>query len=84
MKRDNIAAILGSCLASERAVLGVIDWLGPVDALALGIALAIPTGAARQTAERLVGLGLLVLEWPGNRQPPAYALSAAALSGDQT
>ncbi len=76
MNRDAItASLVAACLPSELALLGYIDALGPCDAIALGIAVSVPTAVARQTAEALVARGLLVLMWPGDRRPPAYALA---------
>lgn len=65
---------LVTLLTSELDLLSVIDWLGPLDAQAISVAMHMPVGAARATAERLVVLGLLVLNWPGEHRPPAYAI----------
>ena len=69
MRRDEpaiatiIATLIGDLMPNERAVIGLIDAIGPLDGRTLATALATP--AARSTAERLISMGLLRLEWPG-------------------
>jgi predicted ArsR family transcriptional regulator len=57
-------------LQSERATLGLIATLGPLDAAAVAIALTIPRSVVQATLDRLVRAGLVALAWePGRRRP---------------
>lgn len=73
MNRLDVTHLLAACLPTQLALLGYIEALGPLDAYALSQALQMPASGARRSADALVAMGLLVLEWFDRK--PAYALS---------